>query len=271
MPARSMWNGTLVIGKLAIDVKLYAAIEDAAVHFHLLHDRDQERLEQHMVNPNTGEVREKAEIHRGFEVKPGTFVLLEEQELAQLEPPPSKSIDAQAFVPEAELAPVWYERPYYLGPASKSPTYVALARVLAERKRIGIVRWVMRKRAYVGALRSNGEHLTLSTLHDAAEVVSAPEVAPAPRAADDRELAMAEQLVEALAGELEPAEFKDEQRERVRELLAAKARGKSVKMPPRERRRAPRPLGTALEQSLKLLKGKGAPSKRQPEPRRLSA
>jgi DNA end-binding protein Ku len=266
-----MWNGTLVIGKLSIDVKLYAAIEDAAVHFHLLHDRDLERLEQHMVNPSTGEVREKDEIHRGFEVKPGTFVLLEPSELEQLEPPPSRSIEAEAFVPEAELGPVWYERPYHLGPASKSPEYTALARVLAERKRIGIVRWVMRKRAYVGALRSNGEHLTLSTLHDVAEVVSPPKVAPASRAADERELGMAEQLVEALAGEFDPEEFADEHRERVRELLAAKARGKAVKLPPRERRRAPRPLGTALEQSLKLLKGKGAPSKRQPEPERRSA
>lgn len=266
-----MWNGTLVIGKLSIDVKLYAAIEDAAVHFHLLHDRDQERLEQHMVNPNTGEVREKEEIHRGFEVKPGTFVLLEQSELEQLDPPPSKAIEAEAFVPETELGPVWYERPYYLGPARKSAEYTELARVLAERKRIGIVRWVMRKHAYVGALRSNGEHLTLCTLHDPSEVVSAPKVAPAPRAADDRELAMAEQLVEALAGELDPEELEDEHRERVRELIAAKARGKAVKLPPRERRRAPKPLGTALEQSLKMLKGKGAPSKRQPEPERLSA
>lgn len=271
MPARSMWNGTLVIGKLSIDVKLYAAIEDTAVHFHLLHDRDQERLEQHMVNPNTGEVREKDEIHKGFEVKPGTFVLLEPHELEQLEPRPSKAIEAEAFVPESELGPVWFERPYHLGPASKSAEYTALARVLAERQRIGIVRWVMRKRAYVGALRSNGEHLTLCTLHDAAEVVSAPRVAPASRAADDRELAMAEQLVEALAGEFDPEEFSDEHSERVRELIAAKARGKSVKMPPRERRRAAKPLGTALEQSLKLLKGKGAPSKRQPEAERLSA
>lgn len=270
MPARSMWNGTLVIGKLTIAVKLYAAIEDATVHFHLLHDRDHERLEQRMVNPNTGQVRDKNEIHKGFEVKPGTFVLLEESELAQLEPPPSKAIEVEAFVPEAEVAPVWFERPYHLGPASKSPEYTALARVLAERKRIGIVRWVMRKHAYVGALRSSGEHLRLSTLHDAAEVVSAPRVAPASRAADERELAMAEQLVEALAGEFDPEEFKDEHRERVCELIAVKARGKEVKLPPRERKRAPQPIGTALEQSLKLLEGK-AHGKRQPQPERLSA
>ena len=271
MPARSMWNGTLVLGKLKIGVKLFAAVEDTTVHFHLLHAEDQERLEPHMINPGTGEIREKDQIHKGYEVKPGTFVLLDERELAQLTPPASKCIEVEAFVPEGEVAPVWYERPYYLGPAGKSPDYLALARVLAERKQLGIVHWVMRKHAYLGALRSSGEHLTLSTLHDAAEVVTAPEVAPAPRAADARELAMAEQLVEALAGEFDPHEFKDEHHERVCELIAAKARGKTLKPPPRERRRAARTLGSALEQSLKLLKGKGAPGKRQVEPERKSA
>lgn len=266
-----MWNGTLAMGKLAIDVKLYAAIEDVAVHFHLLHEPDQARLEQHMVNPTTGEARDEDQIHKGFEVKPGTFVLLEDQELARLDPPASKRIELQSFVPEAAIEPVWYERPYHLGPAGKSPEYFALAQVLAERKLIGIARWVMRKRSYVGALRARGEHLCLSTLHDAAEVVSAPKLAAAPRAADARELAMAEQLVEALAGELDPGEFKDEHRERVRELIAAKAKGKTVKLPPRERKRAPQPLGTALEQSLKLVQGKSAGKRRKPPMERLSA
>jgi DNA end-binding protein Ku len=174
-------------------------------------------------------------------------------------------------VPEAAVAPVWFERPYNLGPAGKSPEYLAQARVLAEKKLLGIAHWVMRKHSYVGALRSNGEHLTLCTLHDQEEVVSAPQVAAATRAADARELAMAEQLVEALAGEFDPHEFKDEHSARVRELIAAKAKGKTVKMPRRERQRAPQPLGSALEQSLKLVQGKRARTQRKPEPERLSA
>ena len=271
MPARSMWNGTLAIGKLAIDVKLYAAIQDDAIHFHLLHDEDQERLEQRMLHPRTGAVRGKGEIHKGFEVKPGTFVLLSERELAQLEPPASKSIEVQSFVPEAAIAPVWYERPYYLGPAGKSPEYFALAQHLAERKLAGIARWVMRKHVYAGALRAQGDHLALHTLHDAAEVASAPSVAAAPRAADARELAMAEQLVEALAGELDPSEFEDEHRERVLELLAAKAKGKLVKLPRRERKREPQPLSAALEQSLQRVHGKSAGTRRKTQPERLSA
>jgi len=256
MAARSIWNGTLEVGKVGIAVKLYAAIEDEAVHFHLLHDKDHERVKQHMLNPKTGEVRESAEIHKGYEIKPGTFVLLDPGELAQLEPPPSKGIEIERFVPETDIDPVWYERPYYLGPAAKSADYFALARVLSERRRVGVARWVMRKRLYHGALRAHGDYLTLSTLHNASEVAAAPKVSPSARAADSRELAMAEQLVEALAGEFDPNDFKDEHRERVLELIRAKAKGKTLKAPPRVRRPAQKPLGTALEQSLKLLQKK---------------
>jgi DNA end-binding protein Ku len=254
MAARSIWNGILQVGSVEIPTKLYAAIEEQTVHFHLLHDKDHERVKQHMVNPTTGEVRESDDIQRGYEIQRGTFVLLGADELATLEPRPSKQIDVQRFVPATAIDPVWYERPYYLGPAGKSPEYFALARVLADRQRVGVARWVMRKRVHHGALRAHGEYLTLSTLHGAESVVAAPKVAPPSRAADARELGMAEQLVEALAGEFDPEEFKDEHRERVLELIAAKAKGKTLEVPPKQRRRPARSLDAALEQSLRLLK-----------------
>jgi DNA end-binding protein Ku len=251
MAARSIWNGNLKLGKVGIGVKLYAAVEDREVHFHLLHDRDEERVKQHMVNPNTGEIREGADIHRAFEIKPGTLVLLTDAELAKLEPAPAREIDVERFIPETALEPVWYERPYYLGPVGKSADYHALSSVLAEKKCVGLARWVMRKRVYHGALRGHGDHLTLSTLHSLEEVAQPPKVAPLPRAADARELGMAQQLVDALAGEFEPTEFKNEHRDRVLEAIAAKAKGKRVELPPRERKRPARELSAALEQSLK--------------------
>jgi DNA end-binding protein Ku len=262
MAARSIWNGTLQVGSVEIPTKLYAAVEDETVHFHLLHDKDHERVKQHMVNPATGEVRESSEVHKGYEVQRGTFVLLSAEELAALEPPASKQIEVQRFVPARAIDPVWYERPYYLGPAGKSPEYFALARVLQDRERVGVARWVMRKRVHYGALRAHGDYLTLSTLHGADSVAAAPKVAPASRAADARELSMAEQLVEALAGEFNPEEFADEHRARVLELIAAKAKGKAIELPPKQRRRAAKPLDAALEQSLKLLQ-KQAPEQKE--------
>jgi len=251
MAARSMWNGNLKLGKLAISVKLYAAVEDREVHFHLLHDRDNERVKQHMLNPESGEIREGDDIHRAFEIKPGTFVLLGDSELGKLDAAPSRDIDVERIVPETAIEPVWYERPYYLGPAGQSRDYHALAKVLADQQRLGLARWVMRKRVYHGALRAHGGYLTLSTLHSVEEVAQPPKLAPLARAADARELAMAQQLVDALAGEFDPKEFKDEHRERVLELVAAKAKGKRVELPPRERKRPARELRAALELSLK--------------------
>jgi DNA end-binding protein Ku len=254
MASRSIWNGNLQVGKTSMAVKLYAAIEDEAVHFHLLHDRDEERVKQRMVNPRTGKALATDEIRKGYEVAPGTFVFITPEELAGLDAAPAREIEVRRFVPEGAVDPTWYERPYYLGPAGKSQDYFALARVLRERGSLGVARWVMRKRLYHGALRAHGEHLTLSTLHAAAEVVAAPKVEPMTRAIDARELAMAEQLVEALKGEFDPGAFEDEHRRRVLELVEAKAKGKSIELPARARKRAARPLDVALEQSLKQLR-----------------
>lgn len=263
MAARSIWNGDLKLGKVGIGVKLYAAVEDREVHFHLLHDRDEERVKQHMVNPATGEICEGDDIHRAFEITPGTFVLLTNAELEKLEPAPARDIDVERIIPEALIEPVWYERPYYLGPASKSADYYALARVLTDKKRVGLARWVMRKRVYHGALRAHGDYLTLSTLHSLEEVAQPPKVAPLPRAADARELAMAQQLVDALAGEFNPKEFENEHRDRVLELIAAKAKGKRVELPPRQRKRPARELSAALEQSLKQVRKRSEEKERR--------
>src|SRR5688572_15059248 len=113
MTARSKWNGCLRVGTCKIPVKLYAAARDDAVHFHLLHDRDHMRVEQRMVHPLSGKALAGKEIHKGYEIKPGTYVLLTQAELAGLEPPASHNIDVLAFVPGSVIQPVWYERPYY--------------------------------------------------------------------------------------------------------------------------------------------------------------
>ena len=260
-----MWNGTLQVGKTRIGVKLYAAVEDSAVHFHLLHQRDHQRVQQRMVNPVSGQAPDKEAIRHGFEIERGTFVLISEDELAGLEPKPSRDIEIEGFVPETAIGPAWYERPYFLGPSGKSQDYFALARALADARSVGLAHWVMRKREYHGALRAHGDHLLLSSLHARDQVLEPPQVTPLARAADSREIAMAEQLVEALAGEFDPNEFRDEHRDRVLELIAAKAKGTRLKPPPRERRRRARDLGSALEQSLKQLR------KRPEQKERLSA
>jgi DNA end-binding protein Ku len=221
----------------------------------LFDDKHHDRVKQHMVNPKTGEVREGAEVHRGFEIKPGTFVLLSEEELDELDAKPSREISVESFVPETAVDPVWYERPYYLAPHGKTDDYFALAKLLAEEELVGLASWVMRKRAYHGALRAHDGYLLLVSLHDADEVAQPPKVEASARAVQKREIEMAEQLVSSLVAEFDPTRFKDEHRERVQEYLAQKARGKKLRPPQPERKRPARDLGAALEQSLKLVHG----------------
>src|ERR1700742_1632156 len=116
MAARSMWKGTLRIGKQELKVKLYAAVEDAAVHFHLLHAKDGVRVEQRMVHPDTNEPVAPDSVEKAYEVESGTFVKLSEEELKALVPEASRDVTVDGFIPAGSVGPGWYERPYYLGP-----------------------------------------------------------------------------------------------------------------------------------------------------------
>jgi DNA end-binding protein Ku len=249
-----MWKGTLRAGKIGVAVKLYAAVEDRDVHFHLLHDEDEARVHQKMVNPKTGQPREDGAVKKGYEVKPGTFVLLSPDELKTIEPKPSRDVEVLAVVPRSAIEPAYYDRPYFLGPDGNQDEYFALAAVLRQKERIGIARWVMRGREHYGALRPEGDHLLLVTLRSYAEVVQAPRVQASDRAADSRELAMAEQLVSALEGKFEPKDFEDEHRKRVLDFVTAKAKGKKPKLHALPAKRATSSLSTALAKSLEHVK-----------------
>jgi len=251
-----MWRSTIRFGSVSVPVKLYAAVAEHGVHFHLLHAKDRVRVEQRLVNPKTGEAVAPEDTRRGYPVARDEYVVLEADEVAALAPEKSREIEITRFVPRDALAPAWYERPYHLGPDGDAGSYLALAEALAKRERIGIARWVLRGRHHVGALRPRDGGLVLIELRKREEVVSAEELAPPEvRAPDTRELELAEQLVGALTGDFEPERFREEYQDRVRALVEAKARGRKPKLAPLPvRRRGTATLGSALERSLKALK-----------------
>ena len=231
MAARAIWKGNLKIDSTKVPVKLYSALQDQTVRFHILDEHSKTRVKQHMIDSETGEEVPNEEIQKGFEVEPGTFVILDEKELKSLEPKPSREIEITKFVPPAEIAPEYYDRPYYLGPDGDQTAYFGLAEALRNNEKEGIAHWVMRKQPYVGALRAEGDYLILFTLRNAEEVLSAKDLPrPTGRAPDKKELAMAKQLVEMLKGEFDPKEYKDEYRERVKEFVEKKARGHAPKL-----------------------------------------
>lgn len=255
MAGRAIWKGVLKIGSTKVPVKLYSAVTDRTVRFHLLDDRHLMRVKQHMVSPDSGEEVTNQEIKKGYEVEPGKFVILTDEDLQSLEPKPSREIEVSEFVPPQSINQQWYERPYYLGPDGDMQAYFALAAALENREREGIARWVMRNKSYIGALRSQDGYLVLCTLRNAAEVISARELPkPAGRAPSAKELNMAKQLVGMLEGEFNAAEFEDEYRKRVMEFIERKAKGHAPKLKAVKTKRKTTSLDSVLAKSLAALK-----------------
>ena len=131
MAARAIWKGVLELGKARVPVRFYSAVEDRDVHFRLLHAKDKQPVSQQMVNPETGKPVPPENVRRGFEVENGVFVLLDDDELAELEPEPSRDVEVKHFVPARAIAPQLFERPYWLGPDGDQNAYLALAHALA--------------------------------------------------------------------------------------------------------------------------------------------
>lgn len=258
MAARAIWKGLLKVGSEKVPVKLYSAVQDQTVHFHILDAGKLQPVKQRMVEPESDQETPYEEIQKGLETEPGVFVVFQREELEKLEPEASRDIEITRFVEPSRVNNQWYERPYYLGPDDDDESYFALAKALGSSEREGIARWVMRKKRYIGALRAKDGYLFLVTLRHADEVLSAKELpAPGGRALDPKEINMAQQLVAALEGDFEPKEFHDQYRERVMQFIEAKAKGHSPKLKNIAEKKAAPSLMDALAASLKKAKRSG--------------
>ena len=258
MTARAIWKGELKLDSTKVPVKLYSAVKDQAVRFHILDQKSKTRVRQHMVEPGGKEVMTE-DVRKGFEVETGTFVILEKEELEKLAPEESREIKITQFVPPEEIPPEYYDRPYYLGPDGDQTAYFALAEALKNQEKEAVARWVMRKQSYVGALRAEHGHLLLFTLRHAEEVLSAKDLPhPAGRAPDKKELTMAKQLVEMLKGEFDPKDYQDDYRERVMEFVEKKAKGHKPRLHLVKTKRKTTSLDKVLSKSIEALKKKKA-------------
>ncbi|MCA9739427.1 MAG: Ku protein [Gemmatimonadota bacterium] len=253
MAARAMWKAVLRLDDVQVPVKLYAGVEDRGVHFRLLHERDRVPVRQELVDPDTDDPVPREDVRKGVPLPDReAFAVLSEGDLEALEPEPSRDIDVQAFVPPDVLDHRWYDRPYYLGPDGAAADYAALVEALRASGREGVARWVMRKKEYRGALRVHEGALVLVSLRPASRVVAGGEVSvPQGRDLEPAELELAQRLIASLEGPFEPERWTDEHRERLLELIDAKASGKTIDIEPHRRTRAEgASLREALEASL---------------------
>ena len=250
--APAIWKGRLLVGERELAVKLYSASRDRAVHFRLLDQKSLSPVHQRIVRKTDGKEVKRQDVRKAFALDHERAVMLTSGELEELQPRASRDIDVSRFVARSLLREHWYDRPYYLGPDKDEKTYFALAEALAQRKVLGISRWVMRGKDYLGALTVLDGYLMMVTLRRAEQMLAAPEVKPAPL--NEKELKLAKRLVEEISGDFDPTLWQDEYHERVRRLIEAKLRGKKIELPKPRRRQASGGLAQQLRQSLANLK-----------------
>jgi DNA end-binding protein Ku len=250
---RSIWNGTITFGLIAVPVKVHSAVEDHTVHFHQVHAKDGVRIKQRRVCAKEGKEVPYEQVVMGYETGKGEYVVLTKDEIAAAAGEQSHVIALEEFVGVPEIDPVHYDRTYYLGAGKNGKdAYRLLHDALKKASRAGIGRWVFHNREYLVAIRPLDGALALHTMRFADELVDPGTLdIPEPsRPPSRREVDMAGRLVDSLHAEFEPDGFHDTYRERVLELIAAKARGEEPEAAPEPVREEAPDLAGALEASL---------------------
>jgi len=221
---RSIWKGAVAFGLVNVPVKVYSAIEDHDVSLHQVHDEDGGRIRYQRTCEVCGKVIAYADIDRAYVDDDGQTVVLTKEDLAALPAEKSREIDVVEFVPSDQIDLLTLDRPYYLEPDSKSPkAYVLLRKTLEQTDRTAIVRFTLRQKTRLAALRVRGDVLVLQTLLWADEVREA----SFPALDEDvkiskKELELSASLVESYSSDFDPEEYVDEYQKELRTLIEAK-------------------------------------------------
>jgi DNA end-binding protein Ku len=280
--ARAIWSGSISFGLLNVPVKLYSAVARRGISLRELRESDGARIRHRRVAEGTDEEVPYEKIIKAFEITPDRYVPLTKDEMSALAPEKTRAIDVQDFVDLEEIDPIYFDSPYYLGPADGAEkAYSLLAKALQDSGKVAVARFVFRNKEHLAALRANGGVLTLTTMRFADEVVPPDElddVLPTkqPKVAK-REVEMAEQLIDSLTRDFDPSLYRDEYREELLALIERKAEGKDIVAgeAAEEPKATKAPdLMAALEESIAAVKGKssdGKAPKKAAKPKRKKA
>jgi DNA end-binding protein Ku len=273
---RAIWSGAISFGLVNIPVKLYSAVSRKTVRFHQIDAESGGRVRQKRVGPD-GEEIPYEQIVKGYEIGPDRYVTITPEELESLEPQKTRTIDIEDFVDLEQIDPIFYDHPYYLAPdTGAAKAYRLLVDAMEESGKVAVARVVLRSKEHLVAIRPRDGALAMETMLFSDEVIS-PESLEELAAADgdvktsDRELTMAQQLIDSLTSEFEPERYRDEYRERVLDLIERKAQGETIVIeePAAEPKEVP-DLMAALEASIANAK-KPAPKKRAPAKKKAAA
>src|SRR6266571_5356721 len=233
---RTIWNGSISFGLVNIPIGLAVATQRKDVAFRTLHRECKTPIQQKRYCPFHEREVEREELVKGWEVSKGEFVIVEEEDLEAVALQRSNSIEILRFVELAQVDPVYFDRTYYLAPASAEAQrrpYVLLLEAMKESKMAAVGKFVLWGKENLCLIRPYEDSLALETLFFGEDVRKHAEIEEAVHETEvnDAELTLARQVIESITGEFDPEEFKNEYREDVREMLEAKLAGQEIARP----------------------------------------
>lgn len=225
---RTLWKGAISFGLVHIPITLHSATAESRMKFHLLDKKTMSAVGNKQVNKTTGEAMQKEEVVKGFEYEKDQFVVLEPDEIKAALPRSTQTIDIEAFVDGSRIPTTYFNKPYYVAPAAKGQKpYLLLLETLRRTGKVGLARVVISTRQHLAALVPSGDGLVLELLRWSDEVRDTAGL-PLPDRKEttvtERELKMAEQLVNELQDEWKPDAFHDEFREKLEQVIEAKVK-----------------------------------------------
>jgi len=259
--ARSLWKGSIAFGLVNIPVELHTAVRENRPKFRMLHAADKSPVSYERVCQREGKPVAWEDLVKGYEYEKGRFVVLTKDDFRAAALEKSNSIQIQEFVEPGAIDDRYFETPYYLLPAKGAGTAYALLReALRKAGRVGIAKIILREKEHLCAVEAIENALVLTMMRFEEEVVDISKFEfPAKSDAKAKEVDIAVQLVEHLAGEWDPAKYKDEYRENIMDVIDAKLKGEKIEVPAERPQRAGNvvDLMARLQQSLDAARAEG--------------
>ena len=252
MAARPLWTGIISFGLVSVPVKVYSAISEHRLQFHLIHETDGSPIGYQKVCKVEGKPVPDDEVVKAFELRKGEFVKMtdEDFELARAAGT-ERTIEITDFVPGEDIDPLFFAKPYYVGPGNGGDhVYALLAKAMEDSGLAAVVTFVMRDRMHLGALRVHEGALVLEQLHFADELRPLEGIAPTNQRLSKQELEMAAKLIGSYTAKWKPEKYEDTYRDELCALIKAKRAGKAPELPEPEDEE-PTDLMEALRRSVR--------------------
>ena len=253
--ASTVWKGHLTFGLVSFPVKLYSAARSESISFNQLHKTDGSRVRQVLYCAAEDKPIPRTEIVKGYEYEKDRYVVIDDEDIKKVAPQTAKVMEIQEFVKADEVDPIYLETSYYMAPdeAGEKP-YALLFDALKKSGYVGIAKVTMHNREHVVILRPGANGVLLHTMYYNHEIRKVDEFRTDLSLVKEKELALAQSLVEALAAEFEPEKYKDTYRENLLQMIEAKKEGREVVATPEPRQEKVVDILEALKASLAVAK-----------------